>query len=134
MAKVPCQCEHALHFEEPRTVHEYLTVPAGETCAMFIGPICDACVTHMQGYLLTGEDAERAKREVTKMYDGVKTFGPGTQVELMERGEWQGVPYTVTELEGRTPEHLVLRGEHGLFECYNDAPYNVRPYQKQGET
>ena len=138
MAEVPCQCEHSLHFEEPRTVHEHLAVPAGEACAMFLGPICDACVTHMQGYLLTGEDAERARKEVTKMYEDYppppqRTIEPGTQVELMENGEWTGEAHTVTALTGRTPNHLVLRTSRGnLFELYNDAPYNVRPYQEKG--
>ena len=78
MSKVPCQCEHELHFADPRTVHEYLTVPAGETCAMFIGPICDACVGHMQGYLLTGEDAERSRKAVATMYEEeVTSHGDG---------------------------------------------------------
>jgi hypothetical protein len=53
-------------------------------------------------------------------------FKAGTKVEILERGEWIG-PFTVTEREGRTPDHLVLLGTSGLFEHYNDAPFNVRP-------
>ena len=68
-SEVPCQCEHEIHFRPNRTVHKYLDVPAGETCAMFIGPICDDCVPHMTGYLLAGEDAERSRRAVFKMYE-----------------------------------------------------------------
>lgn len=66
--QVPCQCEHILHFQKPRTVHEHLKVPAGESCAMLIGPICDACVEHMRDYLLTGAEAQRSREAVTKMY------------------------------------------------------------------
>jgi hypothetical protein len=54
--------------------------------------------------------------------DGI---GPGDQVQIMERGEWVG-PFTVTAQEGRTPDHLVLRGPRGAFEHYNDAPFNMR--------
>lgn len=54
------------------------------------------------------------------------TFEPGTQVEILERGEWVG-PFTVSaRYEGRTRNHLVLIGPHGAFEHYNDAPFNVR--------
>lgn len=49
------------------------------------------------------------------------------QVEILIEGKWVG-PFTVTGRTGRTPDHLVLAGEHGLFEHYNDAPYNTRPY------
>lgn len=66
--QVPCQCEHTLHFSTILTVHEYLAVPAGESCAMFIGPICDDCVEHMRDYLLTGAEAQRSLEAVTKMY------------------------------------------------------------------
>ena len=52
-------------------------------------------------------------------------FEPGTQVDMLVHGRWVG-PYTVTAHEGRTPEHLVLRGPGGVFEHYNDAPYNTR--------
>jgi hypothetical protein len=55
-------------------------------------------------------------------------FHPGDDVEINERGEWVG-PYTVTDGEGRTPQHLVLRGRHGVFEHYNDAPFNTRLYR-----
>jgi hypothetical protein len=50
---------------------------------------------------------------------------PGTKVEIMERGAWVG-PFIVTAREGRTPDHLVLSGPSGLFEHYNDAPFNTR--------
>lgn len=53
------------------------------------------------------------------------TFKPGTKVEILERGSWVG-PFTVTDGVGRTPQHLVLRGDFGVFEHYNDAPYNTR--------
>lgn len=56
------------------------------------------------------------------------TFEPGTQVQLMEGGEWTAEAFTVTALVGRTPDHLVLRTMGGnLFEHYNDAPFNTRP-------
>lgn len=75
-AQVPCQCEHELHWQTPRTVHEHLAVPAGDSCAMFIGPICDACVEHMRDYLLTGAEAQRSREAVTKMYqDQVESSG-----------------------------------------------------------
>jgi hypothetical protein len=56
-----------------------------------------------------------------------KHFPVGTDVELMRYGKWEG-PFTVTDKEGRTPEHLVLLNPANgvLFEEYNDAPYNVR--------
>lgn len=54
-------------------------------------------------------------------------FEAGTQVEILEHGEWIG-PFTVDGgHEGRTAEHLLLSGPHGRFELYNDAPFNVRP-------
>jgi hypothetical protein len=53
-------------------------------------------------------------------------FEPGTKVEILERGEWVG-PFIVTAEVGRSADHLVLRGPSGLFEQYNDAPFNVRP-------
>lgn len=56
-------------------------------------------------------------------------FEPGAKVQIMERGEWVG-PFTVTDEKGRTPDHLVLRGRMGLFEVYNDAPYNIREVGK----
>jgi hypothetical protein len=59
---VPCQCEHA------NCTHDYLAVPAGNAAAMFIGPICDDCVSHMQGYLLQGTEAEASSAEVRTMY------------------------------------------------------------------
>jgi hypothetical protein len=59
---VPCQCEHA------SCRHAYLSVPAGNAAAMFVGPICDACVSHMQGYLLQGTEAEAITEEVRSMY------------------------------------------------------------------
>ena len=49
------------------------------------------------------------------------------RVEILIEGKWVG-PFTVTTRTGRTPDHIVLQGEHGLFEHYNDAPYNTRPY------
>lgn len=52
-------------------------------------------------------------------------FHPGDEVEILMGGEWVG-PYTVTDGEGRSPEHLVLRGRSGVFEHHNDAPHNTR--------
>ncbi len=49
----------------------------------------------------------------------------GATVEIMDAGKWVG-PYTVTDIEGRTPNHLVLSGPYGKFELYNDAPFNIR--------
>lgn len=56
----------------------------------------------------------------------MEKFAPYTQVEILMAGTWEG-PFIVTALEGRTPEHLVLRGPSGLFEHHNDAPFNTRP-------
>lgn len=54
-------------------------------------------------------------------------FEAGTQVEILIHGAWVG-PFTVAAgWEGRTADHLVLSGPSGLFELYNDAPFNVRP-------
>lgn len=59
-------------------------------------------------------------------------FKAGSQVEILERGEWVG-PFMVTALTGRTSDHLVLSGPSGLFEQYNDvykdASLNVRLYE-----
>ena len=52
-------------------------------------------------------------------------FKAGTKVEILERGEWVG-PFTVTSQVGRSADHLVLSGPSGLFEHYNDAPFNTR--------
>lgn len=61
---IPCQCEHS------ECTHKHLAVPAGtKHVAMFLGPICDDCASHMQGYLLSGADAARATKEVQDMYD-----------------------------------------------------------------
>lgn len=56
-----------------------------------------------------------------------EVFPAGTEVEIMEYGEWIG-PFTVTAHTGRTPDHLVLLNPKNgvLFESYNDAPYNTR--------
>lgn len=62
LLSVPCQCEHA------NCTHDYLAVPAGNAAAMFIGPICDDCVSHMQGYLLQGTEAEASSEQVRAMY------------------------------------------------------------------
>jgi hypothetical protein len=53
---------------------------------------------------------------------------PGTLVEIMEAGSWNG-PHTVTAQTGRTPDHLVLiNNSNGVFfEHYADAPFNIRP-------
>jgi hypothetical protein len=51
-------------------------------------------------------------------------FHPGDEVEILVGGQWTG-PYTVTDGEGRSPQHLVLRGKN-VFEHYNDAPFNIR--------
>ena len=53
---------------------------------------------------------------------------PRMTVEILESGKWVG-PFFVTAFEGRTKDHLVLRGPSGLFELYNDAPFNVRPVE-----
>lgn len=55
-----------------------------------------------------------------------KGIEPRMQVEILERGEWIG-PFLVTAFKGRTAEHLVLKGPNGMFEIYNDAPFNIRP-------
>jgi hypothetical protein len=57
-------------------------------------------------------------------------FEPGTQVELMRYGAWEG-PFVVTDRTGRTPEHLVLRNPANgvLFEEHADKysiPYHIR--------
>jgi len=52
-------------------------------------------------------------------------FMPDDEVEILMGGQWVG-PYTVTDGEGRSPEHLVLRGRSGVFEHHNDAPHNIR--------
>jgi hypothetical protein len=54
------------------------------------------------------------------------TIKPRMNVEILEQGKWVG-PFLVTAFEGRTKDHLVLRGPNGMFEIYNDAPFNVRP-------
>jgi hypothetical protein len=59
---LPCQCEHS------ECTHAYLSVPAGKAAAMFIGPICDECVSHMQEYLLQGTEAEAITEQVRSMY------------------------------------------------------------------
>lgn len=51
-------------------------------------------------------------------------FRPGDHVEILMGGEWVG-PYVVTDGEGRSPEHLVLRGKN-VFEHHNDYPHNIR--------
>lgn len=50
-----------------------------------------------------------------------KFFPVGSDVDLVRYGKWEG-PFTVTDKEGRTPEHLVLRNpENGvLFEEHVD--------------
>lgn len=53
-------------------------------------------------------------------------FSENEKVEILERGIWVG-PFTVTgQKHGRTASHLVLSGDYGPFEHYNDAPYNTR--------
>jgi len=59
-------------------------------------------------------------------------FATGAQVEILERGAWVG-PFTVTAVEGRTADHLVLSGPSGTFEHYNDFPFNVRPVENTTE-
>lgn len=55
-------------------------------------------------------------------------FEAGTQVEIMYQGDWTG-PFVVTDMSGRTKDHLVLRTLDGghYFEVPNDAPFNIRP-------
>lgn len=69
------------------------------------------------------------ERSVTEgHYDNcqlTKPFPVGCAVEILAGGQWTG-PYTVTDGEGRTPDHLVLRGTRGVFEHHNDAPFNLR--------
>lgn len=50
----PCECEHGEHFGEGTlTVHDYRKVPAGDSVARYIGPVCDPCARdHMAGYIL----------------------------------------------------------------------------------
>jgi hypothetical protein len=55
---------------------------------------------------------------------------PRDTVEILVHGEWEG-PYLVTAFEGRTTDHLVLSGPNGMFEIYNDAPFNMRKAQKE---
>lgn len=50
---------------------------------------------------------------------------PRDNVEIMENGKWVG-PFLVTAFPGRTTSHLVLSGPNGMFEIYNDAPFNIR--------
>jgi len=52
-------------------------------------------------------------------------FETGTQVEIMD---WTG-PFVVTDMSGRTKDHLVLRTLDGghYFEVRNDTPFNIRP-------
>lgn len=53
---------------------------------------------------------------------------PGTRVEILIRGTWTG-PFTVTPHTARSADHLVLTGPSGMFEHYNDAPYNTRIHE-----
>ena len=53
-------------------------------------------------------------------------FNGGDQVEILMAGEWVGPFEIVMGQPGRTPDHLILSGPSGLFEHYNDAPYNTR--------
>lgn len=53
-------------------------------------------------------------------------FKAGDKVEILVGGEWEGIYVVIAGVKARTPDHLVLSGPHGLFELYNDAPYNVR--------
>jgi hypothetical protein len=47
---VMCNCEHTDHWNG--TDHEYVSVPAGEQTAWFVGKVCDHCAeTHMREYL-----------------------------------------------------------------------------------
>lgn len=57
------------------------------------------------------------------------TFEIGTKVEILTGGAWEG-PFTVAEGQARTADHLVLQGQHGTFEHYNDAPFNTRPAEE----
>lgn len=52
-------------------------------------------------------------------------FKTGDKVEILIDGVWERT-FIVTAKEGRSPDHLVLNGPSGLFEHYNDAPYNTR--------
>ena len=50
---------------------------------------------------------------------------PGQQIRLVFQGQLSE-PFTVTNHQGRTDEHLVLRGPCGLFEHYWDE-FNTYP-------
>lgn len=53
-----CNCEHASHFADndfgiPKTGHDHMAVPAGDSQAQWIGAICDDCAaTCMSDYLV----------------------------------------------------------------------------------
>lgn len=86
---LPCQCEHS------DCTHAYLSVPAGTAAAMFIGPICDDCVSHMQGYLLQGEEAERSIAEVRHMWEqqqaaAIEAAAAEAAADPAEPGTWAG--------------------------------------------
>ena len=66
---------------------------------------------------------DECEETVVLQYPG--TFKPGDRVDILIRGAWEG-PYTVVAATGRTPDHVVLQSEYGMFEQYNDAPYNIR--------
>lgn len=55
-------------------------------------------------------------------------FQPGDKVDILERGEWVG-PFRVIDPNGYRRSsiyHIILAGDHGMFQVYNDAPFNVR--------
>lgn len=54
---------------------------------------------------------------------------PRDKVEILNQGKWEG-PFLVTAFTGRTKDHLVLSGPDGMFEIYNDAPFNIRKIQE----
>lgn len=70
---------------------------------------------------------QRAERAATATLPRPLTTrpDPGQQIRLVLEG-YLSEPFTVTNHQGRTDEHLVLRGPCGLFEhCWD--PYNTYP-------
>ena len=67
--------------------------------------------------------AERAAAGWPKPIESKPT--PGQRIRLVFEGQ-MSEPFTVTGHQGRSDEHLVLRGPCGLFEHYWD-PYSTYP-------
>lgn len=68
----------------------------------------------------------RAVRETERWPEPIESKPPpGMRIRLVFEGH-MSEPVTVTDHQGRSDEHLVLRGPCGLFEHYWD-PYNTYP-------